>query len=421
MPTPSRPSARELFTFQPAADIHWARLAIALWCIVFLSIAAYCIIKPGDDVTPPPHSVSPVYWTAAKQWWAQQDMYGSKEATREGRHGFLYFPQAAVVFSTLAYLPRVAAEILWRLLNLSMVAWAFWRMCKVFADRPLLWFGLGSYIAMPIVALSAQNGQCNLILLALSAHATVDMIQRRWWPATLWICLGLALKPHMLVFILLLSVLEPSMRWRLPIGIIAAASLALLNPDWHYVWQEHIEFIKKMRVAGHPPPGEEQDLVSFLWSIKIGGSRIILSDQTWTILRLIGAAAISLLALLAKLRFDRATALLFVMTLAIQYIMLFNPRTEGPTHAMMAIPMALFTMQELALKRSHARWLLVAACILLGLGHSVIHDNRWLQTTIELAFLTYLAAQILLNRPVFRITEVAPALQAEGLIGNSRG
>jgi hypothetical protein len=404
MSTATRDRARELFTFQPAADIRWARLAIGLWCIVFISIAAYCIIKPGDDVKPPPHSVSPVYWTAAKQWWLQQDMYGSKEPnTREGRHGFLYFPQAAVLFSTLAYLPRVAAEVLWRLLNLSMVAWAFWRMCRVFADRPLLWFGLGSFIAMPIVSLSSQNGQCNLILLALSAHATVDMIQRRWWPATILLCLGLALKPHMLVYILLLSVLQPSMRWRLPIGVLAAASLALINPDWHYVWQEHISFIQKMRVASHPPPGEEQDLVSFLWSIKLGGARIILSDQTWTILRLAGAAIISALALLATIRFDRATALLFVMTLAIQYIMLFNPRTEGPTHAMMAIPMALFTMQELTLKRSHARWLLLAACILLGLGHSVINGNRWLQTTIELGFLGYLAAQILLNvAPGFR-------------------
>src|ERR1051325_7958766 len=161
---PARPTARDFITFQPNADRWWAVAGVVLWIGVFLGVAAYSYSSvhkaeaTGDSIK---HTVSTVYWTAAKQWWGQQDMYGSKEPTQEGRHGFLYFPQAAVLFSPLAYLPVLGAEVLWRLLNLSMAAWALWRMCKVFGDRPRLWFGLGSLIAMPAVSLSAQNGQCN--------------------------------------------------------------------------------------------------------------------------------------------------------------------------------------------------------------------------------------------------------------------
>jgi hypothetical protein len=158
-----------------------------------------------------------------------------------------------------------------------------------------------------------------------------------------------------------------------------------------------------MHVASKPPPGTEQDLVSLVWCLGF-----TLPDQVWTMIRLGGAGAISLVALLATRRFDRSTALLFVLTLFTQYIMLFNPRTEGPTHAMMAVSLAIFTMQELTLRRSPRRWLLLAGAILLGLGHSVIHGNRWLQTTIELGLLAYLSWQVLSNRPAFQLAARDP-------------
>ena len=69
------------------------------------------------------HTVSPVYWLASRQWWASQEMYGSKEMTLQGRHGFLYFPQAAVLFTPFAYLPLAVSEVLWRGLGLGARGW----------------------------------------------------------------------------------------------------------------------------------------------------------------------------------------------------------------------------------------------------------------------------------------------------------
>jgi hypothetical protein len=387
---------RALIRLEPAADIRWTRLAIGLWCVVFLSIAGYSIAwvtRHGTENIK--HTVSPVYWKAAHQWWQGVDMYGSKENTLQGLHGFLYFPQAAIVFTPLAYLPVLAAEILWRLISLASVAWALWRMCGIFAgERRLLWFGLGTFLAMPATLLSSQNGQCNLLILALLALGAADMIQNRLWCSTFWLVLGLALKPHALVFILLIAVLQPSMRWRLLVGILAVAALPWVNPNWTYVWQEHISFVQKMRVAGRPAPGDEEDLCALLWSL--GHT---LSDRVWLIIRLVGAGTISLLALLATRRFARSVSIFYVFTLAIQYIMIFNPRTEGPTHAMMAIPLAIFTMQELTTNRRAISWALVAVCVLLGTSHTLIHPiNRWMQPMLELWMAVYVASHILRGR-----------------------
>jgi hypothetical protein len=391
--------ARDFFTFQPAADRRWAMVALVVWCTAFIAVATYSIMMPGTEAKPRGHTVTTVYWKAARQWWHSEDMYGSKEATLEGLHGFLYFPQAAVLFTPFAFFPETVAEVLWRFVSIATAAWAMWRLCKIFGrDRPHLWFGVGSLLALPSLGMSFQNGQCNVILAAIMAHATVDMIQRRWWTAAILLSLGLALKPHVLVFILLLIVLQPSMRGRLLVSLVGAAAIALLNPDWTYVWQEHFEFVKKMRVASNPPAGTEQDLVTLVHTLGY-----TLPDKAWLVIRLAGAAAASLLALLATVRFERKASLLYVFTISILYIMIFNPRTEGVTHSMMGFSFALFAMQERTTRRGVLSWVLVAGCILLGTTHTFQRPtDRWTQPTMELLFAAYVAVQILWNRPVFK-------------------
>jgi hypothetical protein len=396
------PSAREklhaLVRLEPAGDATSARLGLALWCVVFLFVAVYSaasILKnPGGVV---PHSVSPVYWKAAHQWWHSEEMYGSREPTQEGRHGFLYLPQAAVLFTPLALLPTIAAEILWRLLGLSGVACALWRLAGVLApDRRLLWFGLGSFLAMPATLLSTQNGQCNLVIVAIMTLGTVAMMERRWWRAAWWLALGLAFKPHVLVLILLVGVLQPPMRPRLLVTLAAVAALPWINPDWGYVWQEHLSFVEKMRVAGKPPPGTEQDIVTLVYSL---GAQ--LPERAWLVIRVAGAGAVSLLALLATLRFERATALFYVLTLSVLYIMIFNPRTEGPTHAMMGLPLTVLALDALTRRQRPIGWALAAVCVLLGTSHELIHPiNRWMQPTLELWIGAYVAWQILTSRPI---------------------
>lgn len=426
MPLP-RPQA--FLRLRPQADVYWARLAIGLWCAIILGIATYSVVAvsrgTADKV---PHSVSTVYWKAAHQWWQSIDMYGSKEPTQEGRHGFLYLPHAATLFTPLAYLPLTLAEVLWRVLNLAGVAYALWRVCAVFGgERPRLWFGAGTLLALSPTLLSAQNGQCNLLILAIMAMGTVEMIERRWWRASAWLALGLAFKPHVLVLILLVGVLQPPIRFRLLVALAIAAAIPWLNPDWTYVWREHVGFAEKMSVAGKPPPGTEQDLVTLLYTVGV-----TLPDRAWLVVRLGGAGIVSLLALLATLRFDRAVALFYTFSLAVLYIMIFNPRTEGPTHAMMAITLAVFTLAELTKSRGWLgrlvaavrmlidasdasvpsqpwvratlggllAWGLVGSCVLMGTSHNFVPDNRWVRETLELCFVAYITWNIIARRPV---------------------
>jgi alpha-1,2-mannosyltransferase len=421
------PPPKAFLRLHPAADVHWARLAIGLWCAIIIAVASYSIVVVAKG-TPDriSHSVSPVYWKAAHQWWQSIEMYGSTEPTQEGRHGFLYLPQAATLFTPLAYLPLMLAEVLWRVINISGVAWALWRVCGVFGgERRRLWFGLGTLLALSPTLLSSQNGQCNLLILAIMALGTVEMIERRWWRAAAWLALGLAFKPHVLVLILLVGVLQPPMRLRLLVALAVVAALPWLNPDWSYVWEEHISFVRKMGVAGKPPAGTEQDLVSLLYTFGI-----TLPDRAWLVIRLAGAALVSLLSLLATLRFERAVALFYTFSFAILYIMIFNPRTEGPTHAMMAITLAMFTLAELTSRPRLFVWALASVCILLGASHNLIHPtNRWMQPMLELWFAVYLTFNVIARRPVLHAcAEAGPqpaaraalAANADELVGNKR-
>jgi alpha-1,2-mannosyltransferase len=407
------PLPKAFLKLDPAADVHWARLAIGLWCAVFIGVACYSVVSVAkSEPDRVPHSVSPVYWKAAHQWWQGIDMYGSKEPTQEGRHGFLYLPQAATLFTPLAYLPLTLAEISWRFLNLAGVAYALWRVCAVLGgERRRLWFGLGTLLALSPTLLSAQNGQCNLLIMAIMTLGTVEMIERRWWRAAAWLALGLAFKPHVLVLILLVGVLQPPMRARLLVTLAAVAALPWLNPHWPYVWQEHLSFVEKMRFAGKPPPGTEQDLVTLVYTLGL-----TLPDRAWLVIRLAGAGAVSLLALLATLRFERAVALFYTLSLAILYIMIFNPRTEGPTHAMMAITLAAFTLAELTRRRGPVAWALAAVCVLMGTSHNLIPGNRWARETLELCFAAYLTWNVLKRRPVFDSpSPAAPSIRSTAL------
>jgi hypothetical protein len=396
------------WSIDPKVDRLWLRASVVLWVLFAIGTGAYCLHYLGT------HTVSTVYWTAARQWWASQEMYGSKEMTLEGRHGFLYFPVAAIAFTPFAYLPLAWAELAWRAASLALLMWALWRACTlVGGERRGLWFGVATPLALPVIALSASNGQANMVVAAAMTLGICEVAARRWWIATAWLILGLALKPHTMALIMVIAVLEREMLWRLCVGVAALVALPFLRPDWQYAWQQHLSFVEKMRVATRPPPGANQDLIGLLWTF---GAQ--LPDRAWTVIRAAGAAGTLVLCWLARRRFERDASLVYTLSLAIVFIMLFNPRTEAPTHAMMAVVLGLFGARELIVRPRPLAWCMVIVSVLMAVSHEVIKPkNSWVLPLLDLWIGAYLVGSVLSGSGAFpaRVPRVDdPAHEPDG-------
>lgn len=418
-------------TRSPTSEAFWRRAGIIAWGILILVVVIVALVRPGK------RSVSTVYWTAAQQWWASQDMYGSKELTQAGYHGFLYFPQSAVLSTPLAYLPLGVAEAVWRALGLSVLAWGFWRVAKLVAlhsrGGPGLWFALASFLGIPTLTGSAQNGQFNIIITGLMAHALVELFYRRWWRAALLLALGIALKPHVLVFALLAGAIFPPLRWRGVLASLAAFAIGFVHPDPAYAWSQHVSFLQKMQVATRPPPGSNQDLVGLLYTLGWDPSL-----RFWWVLRGVGAIGTLGLCLYAQRSFaqffartgpteaqstpqqhgerPRATDLLpapalvatlvYTLTLAILYIIIFNPRTEGPTYAIMSLSVGLFAARELMVPLRPWAIALAILALLLGFSHALVGSaNPWARPALAIIFGVYIVGHVVRRRPAIPLPE----------------
>jgi hypothetical protein len=86
------------------AQANSRRWAWTLWLIAFLAVSG--IILAGNRRT-----VTPSYRSAALKWLQSEPIYG-----QNGR-GFVYLPQAAILYVPFAVLPETASEILFSSLH----------------------------------------------------------------------------------------------------------------------------------------------------------------------------------------------------------------------------------------------------------------------------------------------------------------
>ena len=239
------------------------------------------------------------------------------------------------------------------------------------------------------------NGQANNLVVAAMTLAVVDVARGRRWGAVAWLVLGVAAQAARGGAGLLAGGRRCDRRcgggwrwgwwcWRHCLGCGPTGGM----------WQQHLSFVEKMRVATKPPPGTNQDLINLLWSVGV-----TLPDRAWTVIRVVGALGALWLAILAQRRFERWVSLVYVLAISILYIMLFNPRTEGPTHAMMGMVLGVFGARELIARPGVLAWTFVVACVLMGEAHELVRPNNpWTQPLLDLWFAAYLIWHIVRGR-----------------------
>ena len=341
-------------------------------------------------VQPDKRTVTPEYRQASEKWWA-----GKESPYNMSQVGYLYLPQAAILYTPYQMLPKCIGEPLWRWTGLALLAAGLWRVAALIrpGQQSRLFLG-ATLLVIPAALSSARNGQVNLPLAGLMLLSILALAGARWNMATLWLLLAVMLKPIALAPALLAAACYVPLRLRLAGGLLLCLGAAYLHPDAAYVTGEYRHFWEKFMLAGQPANQDFSDLFGMLWHWGIHPAPVVISG-----LRALAAGIALLLSLRVMQLFRRQSGLqaLGVMLLASIYLMLFNPRTEENSYVMLAGFVALLAARDVLAGAPRSALLLSLFCLALAVenyGHPIFPLTKiWFKPCITALFFVILVGR----------------------------
>ncbi len=384
------PAAEEFMSIRPAPtdDQRAVRGAWIGWFVLFLVVTGM-IVAGNKRVFVIDH------WMAASHWLSGQNLYDGS-----GVGGFVYLPQAAIFFIPFSLFPPALCEILWRIVNIGTFAAglrSFSRIACAPSGKEL--FPLMTLVAIPFAWDCARNGQATLAMTGLMLLTAADMARSRWWRATLWLCLSVALKPLAVVLLLLVAAGERRMTWRVMAGAGIAALAPFLMQHTDYVLRQYAAFLQNTVTAAHV------GVVLSGWSTPFTALRVAgisVPERIQTVIRIAAAAATLLLYLVVKRRYDPDNSSVFLFSLAAVYIILFSPRTETVTYALLGPAVAVFLSRAYLIEKRRGESLLLAAVAIAIIGRAVFQrliapqvEQIWLPPLMAIFFAAYLILRLL--------------------------
>ncbi len=357
------------------------------WAAMFAASAA--VIMHDSS-----RSVVPAYRIAAG-WWIK----GMRLYELGGIGGFTYLPQAAILFAPLAFLPPVIGEVLWRFVSIAVFALAlrgFAQLPRREQDRDF--FPLMTLVAIPVVWDCARNGQATLIMTAFMLLAVTDIARRRWWQATLWMALGVAVKPLAIVLALLVFVVDRPMTGRVAAGMALLALSPFLTQHPGYVVEQYRACFENMAISAHV------GTVAHGWTTPFTALRVAgldVPEGIQTVIRLAAAVGTLVLCLVARRKYEPARSAVFVYSLAALYLILFSPRTENNTYAILAPSLGAFLAAAFLSEDSAWGGVLLTGMLLALIGSRVIErlvapyaEQVWLSPLLASCFMLYVVVRL---------------------------
>lgn len=383
-----KPNAKQVLFFSRLAWVIWLIFAVVISSKVAVTIARF----PDKDK----NSVTGNYRDAAALYWNGEPMYGDTA----DKNGFLYFPQAAILYSPFTLGPKPVGEVIWRLVSIGIFATGLWRASRLVRPADVLpVFFIGTSLSLPIAWGNAQNGQVNLPLAGLMLHVAVELVARHWSRAALGLILLVALKPLAVVPLMLVGVLYRHMWWRLLTGLALIALLPLLKGDVSYALEQYRLCFLKMRSAAAPEDGRWQDITGIFRAMHWHAP-----ETAMTAVRAIAALGTLGVAWVARQRWGEPLGSLGVLGLATLYICLFNPRTEGMTWVLTIAPVLLFACVQALDSRWRIASLILCVAVVIDSGHVLTGGvNTYLRPVAGLVFLCWFTLAAFDWRP--RVTE----------------
>lgn len=360
------------------------RMAVGAWFLFALIVGIVVAVQPDK------HTVTPEYRQASEKWWA-----GTQSLYTTDQGGYLYLPQAAILYTPYQLLPKRVGEPLWRLTGLGLLALGLWRVSKLLdpSQKERL-FLAATLLVIPSALSSARNGQVNLPLAGLFLLVVADLASFRWNSATLWLLLGVLLKPIALAPALLAAACFAPLRLRLIGGFVICLAAAYLHPSSSFVTAEYHHFFQKFILAGSPLVKDNfSDFFGMLWHWGIHPAPMIISGC-----RALAAGLTLLFALLAMRSFSGNQLLqaFAVMLLAVLYLMLFNPRTEENSYVMLAGFTALLAARDFVSGMTQrGKWLAIFSLLLAVENYGFIYHltKIWFKPLISSLFLVILVRE----------------------------
>ncbi len=371
----------------PANGQRAVRYAWIGWIVLFLVVVG--MIVAGNK-----RVVAIDHWLAASYWRSGHNIYEGG-----GIDGFVYLPQAAILFVPFSLFPPALCEILWRIVNIGTFAVGLRSFSRIAGERSgKELFPLMTLVAIPLAWDCARNGQATLAMTGLMLLTVADMARSRWWRAALWLCLSVAIKPLSIVLLLLVIATDRRMTWRVMLGTVAAALAPFLTQHADYVMRQYAGFWQNTVTAAHV------GVVAHGWSTPFTALRVAgftVPEHVQTMLRIAAAVVTLLMYLVVRRRHDADDSSVFLFSLAAAYIILFSPRTETVTYALLGPAVAVFLARAYVIEKRRGEGILLAGIAIAITGSAVFQrliapqaERIWLPPLMGTVFAAYLIVRI---------------------------
>jgi hypothetical protein len=322
--TASGDPARRVALMRAVWSADPVKVAVWLWIGFAVAVTGKTLIAPAV------HTNYPCFESAARCWWAEQNMYDLRFTWGCYRYG----PAFTVAFAPLALLPTWLGGLLWTWLNLAacflsardLARWVLpgqWtrRREGVFLTLVLVWSARMIWAA-----------QSNPLVLALVAWAAVAVVRRRWWAAAFLLAVPVHIKVWPLAAALLAIACWPRrLGWRFAVAMLAVAAIPLATRSPHVVATRYQEWLAAM--AG---PMQERHVYRDAWTIwELIHAPV--DPAAYAVLQLGAAAGALALCLWQKRRGATTPQLLtFLLGIWVAFQLIFGPGTERNTFGILA-------------------------------------------------------------------------------------
>jgi len=358
-----------------------------LWIALTVIISVLVLLHPS-------RSDFADYYDSVADWWSGLPLY------RPGAYGFLYLPSSPLIFSPFVALGAPAGDMAWRIFSVALFTYGLWRLVRIMQPRHArVMMPTVLVLLLPSAGVDVQRGQAEIAMVACTFLAASYAAESLWWRAAIWLCVGVALKPLAFVPLLLYGALFGPMRRPLAIGLIVILLMPFFHPDPAYVAAQYVSAFGKLVQSAAPGPYHADDFNAMLNAFGVD-----LPVKLMIGLRFVAALATLGLGTVAVQRLSREQASITVTSLAIAYLMVFNPRTELGSYVDLAAVAGLNLGVVWNRRGSGQRTALLFGLLMLGLGTQaygnwIYHLTKiWLKPVLALAYFCYLA-QFVIRAP----------------------
>jgi hypothetical protein len=351
-----------------ALDV-WLRTAVLAWVLMTLAVCARSAVMGHKQ------SVYQIWHLAGKDWLTGQDIY---DETHPIRFGYRYSPLVAAMFTACDLVPAPAGNAIWRLINAAgfLTAVACWLHFAVPLPTTQRQRGLTYLLLAPLALGSLNNGQVNLLLIALMLGGVTAIVVDRWSLAALCVALAVMFKIYPLALGLLLVVAFPRrfpLRFLAALLILTALPFLLQHSDYvlrqYALWWERVKHGDVYR-RSWPIRDGYRDLwmVVRIWQLPI-------SLPLYTRLQVAGGAACGLLCALTAWRgWPTRQRTLVALALGTSWMVLLGPSPESCTFILVG-PALVWWLFQTRMEQSWLphylsvqAWGLLAGCVVAGTG-----------------------------------------------------